>query len=83
MMIKSLHCVKIKVRELSTYDGLTMVDEFLRKFKNAVLEQQRFNALKWALHATPPQWWGTHQGTFEDWHGCRRRMFLHFRKPQP
>ena len=52
MMIRSLRCVTIEARELSTYDGLTMVDEFLSKSESAVPGQQRFDALKWALHAT-------------------------------
>jgi len=45
--------VTTEARELPTYDGLTAVDEFIRKFESTVLEQQQFNALKWALHATP------------------------------
>ena len=46
MMIKSLCCVKIEARELLTYDGLSVVDEFMSKFENAVPEQQQFDALK-------------------------------------
>jgi len=53
MMIKSLYYVTTEARELLTYDGLLVVDEFLRKFKSAVPEQQRFDALKWALCVTP------------------------------
>jgi len=30
--------MKIESRELPTYDGLTVVDEFLRKFESAVPE---------------------------------------------
>ena len=50
MMIRSLHCMTTEARELPTYDGLSAVDEFLSKF----------DALKWALHAKPAQWWGMH-----------------------
>ena len=39
MMIRSLHCVTKEARELLTYDGLTSVDEFLRKFESAIPEQ--------------------------------------------
>lgn len=81
MMVISLHCMTIEARDLLTYDGLIMVDEFLRKFESTVLEQQRFDALKWALRATPTRWWGMHQGSFEDWHGCRRMMHICFGKP--
>ena len=39
MMIRSLCCVKLEAREFLTYDGLSAVDEFLRKIENAVPEQ--------------------------------------------
>ena len=52
MMIRSLHLITTQARYLLTYDGLTMMDEFLSKFENAVLEQLWFDALKWALRAT-------------------------------
>lgn len=48
------------------YDGLTKVDEFLNEFESEVPEQQRFDALKWALHTTPARWWGMHQQSFGD-----------------
>lgn len=38
MMVRSLCCVTIEERELLTYDGLTVVDGFLSKFENTVLE---------------------------------------------
>lgn len=76
MMSRSLRCMTTEVRELPTYDELIAVDEFLSKFESAVPEQQRFNTLKWALRATPAQWWGTHKGSFQDWCGCRRIMHL-------
>ncbi len=76
MMVRSLCCITIEVRELPTYDGLIAVDEFLSKFESVVREQQRFDALKWVLHITPTRWWGTHQGNFEDWRSCRRMMQL-------
>lgn len=56
MMVRSLCCTTMEAREMLTYDGLTKVDEFLRKFESRVLEQQRFDALKWALCATPARW---------------------------
>jgi len=59
--------VETKVRDLPMYDGLSEVDDFLDKFEREVPEQQRFDALKWVLHATPARWWGTHQRSFEDW----------------
>ncbi len=61
-------------------DGLTIIDEFLTKFEIAVPEHQRFDALRWALRATPAHWWGTHEGTFEDWRPCMRMMKIIFGK---
>lgn len=48
------------------YDGLSDLDDFLRKFEREVSEKQHFDALKWVLRATPTRWWGTHQRRFED-----------------
>ena len=64
------------------YDGLIEVDDFLNKFEREVLEQQRFDALKWVLCVTPPRWWGTHQQNFEDWQECIRMMRVRFGAPQ-
>jgi len=52
------------------YGGLTAEDEFLTKFESVVLEHQWFNAIKWALRTMPAWWWGTHEGTFQDWCSC-------------
>jgi len=54
----------------------------LNKFEREVLEKQRFQALDWVLHATPARWWGTHKGSFEDWHECMGMMHLRFGKPR-
>jgi len=48
------------------YDGFSEVNDFLNGFECEVPEQQRFEALKWVLCATPTRWWGTHQRGFED-----------------
>lgn len=82
MMMRSLHCIAKEVRDLPTYDGLSEVDAFLNMFEREVPKQQHFKALKWVLRATPLRWWGTHQGSFQDWHKCRRMMRKHFGKPQ-
>jgi len=52
MMVRSLCYMTIEVGDLPMYDRLTWVDEFLNKFESTVLEQQWFDALKWALRAT-------------------------------
>ena len=82
MNTRSLHCVATEVRDLPTYDGLSEVDDLLKKIEREVPVQQQFDALKWALRTTPTRWWGTHQSSFEDWRECRRMMLMWFGKPQ-
>ena len=76
MMVRLLRCVTTEVRDLTWYDGLTAVDEFLNKFEREVPKQQQFDALKWALRAMHAKWWGTHQQSFWDWCECRKMMHL-------
>lgn len=71
-----------EVRNLPTYDGMNDVDIFLDAFEREVPQKQRFQALDWALHATPSRWWGTHKGSFDDWRECRNMMRTRFRKPK-
>lgn len=52
MLKKSVYCIKAQDRELSVYDRLTVVNEFLEKFESTVPEYQRFDALKLALCVT-------------------------------
>lgn len=67
---------------MPTYDGLNDVDVFLDAFGRKVPEKQCFQALDWALRATPTRWWGTHKGSFDDWCECRRIMRTRFGKPK-
>lgn len=76
MMIKSLWSVMSKSMKLPPYVGVTGVEYFLDNFERAVLEQQCYEAMKWALFVTPTQWWTTHQKTMANWRGCRRHMHL-------
>lgn len=80
MLTKSLYYIKAQDREILVHDGLTIVNEFLRKFENVVPEYQRFDALKWPLHMTPVWWCGTHEGTFTDWRSYKRMMQIRFAK---
>ena len=78
MMTKSLRCVSSEVRNLPHYDGLTDIDHFLDEFEREFLEKHRFQALDWALRTTPTRWWGTHKGSFDDWHEYWRMMRILF-----
>ena len=82
MVTKSLYFVRAQDHKFPTYDGLTIIDEFLTKFEIAILEHQWFNAMRWALCVTPVRWWGTHEGTFEYWCAYRRMMKIRFWKPK-
>ena len=55
-----------EVRNVPTHDGLNDVDIFLDAFEREVPKKQRFQALDWALRATPTRWWGTQKGRFDD-----------------
>ena len=82
MVTKSLYYVKAQDCKLPKYDGLMVVNEFLTKFEIAVPEHQRFDAMRWVLHAMPARWWGTHEGMFKDWHACKHMMKIRFGKPE-
>lgn len=56
MMMKSLHCVSMEVRNLPYYDGLNDVYMFLDEFECEVLKDHRFQALELALRSTSAQW---------------------------
>ena len=75
-----LQCVSLEVINLPNYDGLNDVDIFLDAFEREILENQRFQALDWVLRAMPARWWGTHKGSFDNWHECRRMMRTRFGK---
>lgn len=82
MMTKLLRYISPTVRNQHHYDGLTDVDLFLDTFEREVPENHRFQALDWALRATPARWWGTHEDNFEDWHEYRRMMRICFGHPK-
>ena len=52
MIMKSLHCVLLEVRNLPYYDGLTAMDKFLDEFEREVPEDHHFQALDFALCTT-------------------------------
>ena len=82
MMIWSLCCVSSEVRNLAYYDGLTNVDHFLDEFEREVPEKHRFQALDWALRATPARWWGTFKDYFNDWCVYKKMIRVRFGHPQ-
>jgi hypothetical protein len=47
---------------------LNDLEEFLTKYEEEVLENQRFLALDISLKETPGIWWGTHKEKIQDWY---------------
>ena len=81
-MTWSFFRVSSEERNLPIYDGLNEVDIFFNAFEMEVPQKQCFQALDWALRATPSRWWGTLKGSFDDWRECRRMMRTQFGKPK-
>jgi hypothetical protein len=61
-----LHAVRwvgTEIREPPSFHGVNDLEEFLTKYEEVVLENQRLLALDIALKATPTIWWGAHKET--------------------
>jgi hypothetical protein len=63
--------VGTEIRELPSFHGVNDLEEFLIKYEEEVLENQRFLALDISLKATPARWWGAHKETIMDWYQCK------------
>ena len=50
-------------------------------FEHEVAKDQCFQALDFALCATPTRWWVTHKDNFDGWQDYKRMMRLWFRHP--
>ena len=71
-----------KTIELTIYEGLPELSEFLVEFKYKVLEPHRLLALEEALKDTPSHWWATHKNSITGWSQCRILITAHFRDPE-
>jgi hypothetical protein len=49
------------IREPHNFHRLNDLEEFLKKYEEEVLENQRFLALDISLKYTPAIWWGAHK----------------------
>ena len=78
LITQSLHRVGIEIVELSIYEGLPALSEFLREFEEKVFEPQRVLALYVALKATLSRWWAMHKQMIHDWGQCRILMMVCF-----
>jgi hypothetical protein len=70
--------VGTEIREPPSFHGLNDLEEFLTKYEEEVLENQRLLALDIALKETPARWWGAHKETIQDWYQCKRLLRIRF-----
>jgi hypothetical protein len=47
------------------------LEEFLTRYEDEVLPNQRLLALDMELKETPARWWGAHKETIRDWYQCK------------
>jgi hypothetical protein len=75
---RALRWVRTEIREPPNFHGLNDLEEFLKKYEDKVLENQRLLALDIALKETPARWWGAHKETIQDWYQCKRLLGIRF-----
>jgi hypothetical protein len=54
------------------------LEEFLTRYEDGVLPNQRLLDLDIALKETPARWWGAHKETIRDWYQCKRLLRIRF-----
>jgi hypothetical protein len=74
--------VGTEIREPLSFNGVNELEEFLKIYKDEVLENQRLLSLNIALKETPTRWWGTHKETVKDWYQCKRLLHIRFSAEQ-
>jgi hypothetical protein len=75
---RAVRWVGTKIREPPSFHGVNDLEEFLTKYEDEVLENQRLLSLDIALKATPARWWGAHKETIQDWYQCKRLLRIRF-----
>jgi hypothetical protein len=68
---RAVRWVGTEIREPPSFHGVNDLEEFLTKYEEEVLENQRLLSLDIALKATPARWWGVHKETIQDWYQCK------------
>lgn len=77
-MTKLLRCISYEVCNLSYYDGLGDINNFLEDYEEQVPECQRLLAMDIALRDTLVRWWGTHKKNIRTWKEFRRLIWVGF-----
>jgi hypothetical protein len=68
---RTIRWVGIKIREPPNFYGVNDLEEFLTRYEDEVLENQRLLALDIKLKETLSRWWGAHKDTIKDWYQCK------------
>jgi hypothetical protein len=63
--------VGTEIREPPSFHGINNLEEFLTKYEEEVLENQRLLALDISLKETLAIWWGSHKETIWYWYPCK------------
>jgi hypothetical protein len=75
---RTVRWVGTEIREPPSFHGVNDLEEFLTKYEDEVLENQRLLSLDIALKETPARWWGAHKETIKDWYQCKRLLRIRF-----
>lgn len=78
--MKSLRWIGTQVCEVPTFDGLSDIQEFLRKYEAQVSFSQRLKTLDVALRSTPARWWTAHKRNIATWETYHRLLVIKFGK---
>jgi hypothetical protein len=70
--------VVIEIRETPSFHGINELEEFLTRYEDEVLENQRILSLYISLKETPARWWGAHKEVVRDWYQCKRLLCIKF-----
>ena len=59
--------IGIEIKNTLIFDGLSDINEFLKKYEQDVLTDQRIEAIDLVLKATPARWWQAHKDHITSW----------------
>ena len=77
-MTKSLRWIGAEVKYISSFHGLTDVNDFLQQFEQEIPHEQRMAAIDLVVKATPARWWHAHKEHIASWDDFKRLMTIKF-----
>ena len=60
-MTKSPRWIGTEIKDISSFDGLVDVNEFLQQCEQETPHEQRMESIDLAVRATPARWWHAHK----------------------